>query len=280
MRVRSILQRKSTIHPPTTPRSSGLCNHHELVNLKSIFSLSRQGRLYDFGYVDDILSEPNCPFCRFIQSWIYKNNALFETQSSPIKCELCPQGSRFNEENDFSSLQDETHTTTAFNYKPRALAIHLTAPCLLVMFSSFEDVSFSRRLIWLWLGNSCKGGCETHGAFCSSTELQCESEIFEFFRLIDVQTRVVVTVKLHVEYVALSYVWGDRQLQTFMSKKSNSFDSSGQLVDLNLPSQLPATIEDAISVTKQLCLCYTWVDVVCIVQDGGDLKSRQISQMA
>ena len=280
MKVRSLLQTNDTIHSPSTSRRSGLCSHHEPGYLKSIFSAPRQDRIYDLGYIDDILSEPSCEFCYFIQSWIYKNEALFRKESSPIKCELCPQGSRFNEENDFGSSSEEAHHYD--NFRLQATRIGYSSDGAQPPYHVFQlrgrqfldtaDMAVAQS----WL-KSCR---ETHGALCRSTKLQSDSEIFDSFRLVDVQTRVVVTIKSHVEYLALSYVWGGRQLQTFMSKKANSLDSSGRLVDLHLPFPLPATIEDAISVTKRLGFRYMWVDVVCIVQDGGNLKSSQISQMA
>lgn len=151
VKVRSLLQTNSTIPSLGMSRSSGLCSHHEPGNLKSIFSAPRQGRIYDLGYIDDILSERSCQFCQFIQSWIYKNKALFEKQSSPIKCELCPQGSRFNEENDFGSSSEEAHHYDNFRLQATRVGYSSDGALPLIMSSSFEAVSFWIRLTWPWL---------------------------------------------------------------------------------------------------------------------------------
>jgi hypothetical protein len=46
-----------------------------------------------------------------------------------------------------------------------------------------------------------------------------------------------------------------------------------------LPTQLPATIQDAIHVTKELGYSYLWVDRYCIPQHDGEERQKQISQM-
>jgi Heterokaryon incompatibility protein (HET) len=43
--------------------------------------------------------------------------------------------------------------------------------------------------------------------------------------------------------------------------------------------QLPATIADAVSVTRSLGIRYLWVDALCIVQDDEEDKTREIREM-
>ncbi|RSM01931.1 hypothetical protein CEP52_008259 [Fusarium oligoseptatum] len=45
-------------------------------------------------------------------------------------------------------------------------------------------------------------------------------------------------------------------------------------------SSLPRTIQDAITVTRQIGLKYLWVDALCIIQDSVGDKDAEISQMA
>ncbi|KAK7754714.1 hypothetical protein SLS62_003272 [Diatrype stigma] len=82
-----------------------------------------------------------------------------------------------------------------------------------------------------------------------------------------------------LEYVALSYVWGqDYQLRTL---SSNLGLFRAHLPKANAPSdeRLPRTIEDAIQVTKALGHRFLWVDALCIVQDSDEDLSRQLAQM-
>lgn len=42
---------------------------------------------------------------------------------------------------------------------------------------------------------------------------------------------------------------------------------------------LPKTIQDAVTVTRQLRIKYLWIDALCIIQDDGPDKMREISKM-
>jgi hypothetical protein len=47
-----------------------------------------------------------------------------------------------------------------------------------------------------------------------------------------------------------------------------------------LPTEsLPATIQDAISLTRALLIPYLWVDSLCIIQDSVEDKTREIANM-
>jgi hypothetical protein len=68
-------------------------------------------------------------------------------------------------------------------------------------------------------------------------------------------------------YVALSYVWGRT-------------GSDGEAKDSgNLPVIFPATIRDAITVTKILKYRYLWIDRYCIPQQNDKERHAQIRQM-
>lgn len=88
-------------------------------------------------------------------------------------------------------------------------------------------------------------------------------------RLIDCVARKLVSAGddaiQNPRFVALSYVWGPEVGTTTLTE--------------TLPSKLPLTIRDAITVTKDLGFQYLWVDQYCIDQsDSGD-KDRQICHM-
>lgn len=68
---------------------------------------------------------------------------------------------------------------------------------------------------------------------------------FRGFQVIDCNARQVVVAPQDCKYVALSYVWGPGNAFTYQVK---------------LPSRLPLTIEDGITVTLSLGFSYLWVD--------------------
>lgn len=87
-------------------------------------------------------------------------------------------------------------------------------------------------------------------------------------KLIDCELRQIVPALSSYKYSALSYVWGT----------SKSGDE-GQCIHNLLPTTLPRTIEDAMSVTKALGLRHIWIDRYCIDQENSVEKQVQIQQM-
>jgi Heterokaryon incompatibility protein (HET) len=119
-----------------------------------------------------------------------------------------------------------------------------------------------------WLKN-----CQTkHDAQCSHSikdVVQLDADNLEGFRLIDVQTLEIVPAASWMRYVTLSYVWG---------RSSRSIAQWENLRSGDL-TKLPATIADAIEVTRQLGERYLWVDQVCINQGNAHETRAQIQNM-
>lgn len=84
----------------------------------------------------------------------------------------------------------------------------------------------------------------------------------------------LVSPKCPVDYTALSYVWGDPS-----QFKTTSYTLHSALTGLPV-ELLPATIQDAIRVTREIGLDYIWVDSICIIQDDEEDMVEQIAQMA
>ncbi|KAE9363988.1 HET-domain-containing protein [Stipitochalara longipes BDJ] len=120
-------------------------------------------------------------------------------------------------------------------------------------------------LIRGWL-DFCK--CH-HGPDCSEGEVTNNSSL----RVIDCKAtprRVVSFLPELGSYAALSYVWG---------VSSPAIDTHSLLAPEELPSLLPRSIEDAITVALALGFQYLWVDQYCIPQDDEDERARQIQFM-
>ncbi|OBT40046.1 hypothetical protein VE00_09301 [Pseudogymnoascus sp. WSF 3629] len=85
--------------------------------------------------------------------------------------------------------------------------------------------------------------------------------------VIDCHTREIVPVQARCEYFTLSYIWG----AATVAPESPSGGS--------LPSRLPTTVEDAITVVKQLGYRYLWVDRYCLDQSNKAEFQTQLNQM-
>ena len=74
-------------------------------------------------------------------------------------------------------------------------------------------------------------------------------------------------------FVALSYCWGGESTLTLTS-------ASESVLRDGLPIELfPATLRDALIVTKKLRLSFIWIDALCILQDSAEDWKREASKM-
>ena len=93
------------------------------------------------------------------------------------------------------------------------------------------------------------------------------TEGIQDIRLVDVEDRHVVQYPgQFCEYVALSYVWGNVEKQSFK-------------LGCKLPPKVSQTIEDAMVLVKELEKRDLWVDSLCIDQFDDDDKRTQIKIM-
>ncbi|KAL7628730.1 hypothetical protein AAE478_000245 [Parahypoxylon ruwenzoriense] len=121
--------------------------------------------------------------------------------------------------------------------------------------------SFNHELAGKWLAK-----CRTlHHDKCSLSSKDFPT------RLIDCDTRTVVPGYEGIRYVALSYVWGKHEQESELAANRGTLGS--------LPSKLPGTIDDAMTVTRQLGYRYIWVDMYCINQADAADKHSQIIHM-
>ena len=74
-------------------------------------------------------------------------------------------------------------------------------------------------------------------------------------------------------YVALSYCWGGTQDFQTTAK------TLGDRIDGFEVSDLPQTLQDAVTVTRALKISYLWVDSICIVQDDSGDRAHELENM-
>jgi hypothetical protein len=112
-----------------------------------------------------------------------------------------------------------------------------------------------------WL-NHCR---DNHGKVCGKTTTGASD-----IKVIDCVTRKIIEAPDECKYAALSYMWG----QPSPEPSARGVQTLGE----DLP-RLPKTIEDSISVTKELGLRYLWIDKYCIDQSNKEEKYLHIHQM-
>lgn len=165
---------------------------------------------------------------------------------------------------------DENSTSRERGFASRLNAVLIDSD--LSMYRSVSQyVDHSRCCKWL-------DTCFSQHELCNTAHERDESSPI---KLIDVNQRCVVHFprKGHLQYVALSYVCGPGYSLCIL-QGSNAWkrDPDGNSRH-PLPISMPATLEDAISVTKSLNITYLWVDSICIAQDDEAEKSAQIGRM-
>ncbi|KAB5558362.1 heterokaryon incompatibility protein-domain-containing protein [Coniochaeta sp. 2T2.1] len=116
-------------------------------------------------------------------------------------------------------------------------------------------------MIRAWIANCYKHPAETCGDPAPPLDLE--------LRVIDIQTRRIVTLEQTQTYVALSYVWGSGHVGTPPEPTPGTA----------LPVNLPKVVEDAITATRSIGIRHLWIDRYCISQTDTQHRRRQIMAM-
>ncbi|PVH75576.1 HET-domain-containing protein, partial [Cadophora sp. DSE1049] len=77
-----------------------------------------------------------------------------------------------------------------------------------------------------------------------------------------------------VQYITLSYVWGNKPIFKTTQSNFQSLQTPGAL------DKISTLTKDVASVVKGLGIQYLWIDALCIIQDDESHKRTQISRMA
>lgn len=119
--------------------------------------------------------------------------------------------------------------------------------------------------------------CEKNHEECNATyrSVQAAQQLPEQSLLIDVKKHCLVQAPKDANYAALSYKWGDAKQYLTLQKEFSDLQIEGALAC----RPLPATVRDAITLTREIGLDYVWVDALCIIQDSATHKAAQIGQM-
>ncbi|KAL8757033.1 MAG: hypothetical protein Q9199_002510 [Rusavskia elegans] len=119
-----------------------------------------------------------------------------------------------------------------------------------------------------------------HGYQCKTFPLfEREDRIQPRFLIDTLQDCIVEGEGVGLEYVALSYTWGQTRNLRNESKICQELRKPGALAQERFHKRLPSTIRDAIAVIQCLGQRYLWVDSLCIVQDDEQQMRVELNQM-
>lgn len=208
----------------------------------------------------------SCAMCRLLVECRGKNNANWLFSKSLGKIE--PSGT--NSEIERTRVLFLAPNSLSFGYNTQgfvaeALNDSEKTRCVL---RCVESKAVNYSLIRSWLDFCNENHLQSDGYTCKPREVDIKWPL----RMIDCRTRLVVPLKSLgtpcPPFCALSYVWG---------MKNNGLDQQDHG---RLPQNLPQTITDSITVTKELGFRYLWVDKYCILQNDEEDKRIQIGLMA
>ncbi|KAK8105047.1 HET-domain-containing protein [Apiospora kogelbergensis] len=77
-------------------------------------------------------------------------------------------------------------------------------------------------------------------------------------------------------YAALSYCWGGEERNKLKTTRATLTERQRGIEY----RQLPKTLQDAITVARDLGLLYLWIDALCIIQDDDHDKATEIARMS
>ena len=231
-------------------------------------------------------------------------NTYQETRLNSVKCELCALVVAQVESDDRCAPIAESSAkllclvrTSAYDYSVVVIGVPeselMFRGTALVAFtvvgkysqlpkrSIVDNANIQPGLIRQWLDT-----CTEFHNDCVQHSLNRRKSPFDLdtFKVIDVETRLVVPAPPDTSYVALSYVWGRAKMYKALKKDfvphKKRFRHGDSPMVLHLDAiPLPQTIEDAMHVVKQIGARYLWVDALCITQDDDEELLKSLKQM-
>ena len=133
---------------------------------------------------------------------------------------------------------------------------------------------FDPLRVKLWL-RWCREDHEHRHACRSARQNQDLTTLGTNLRVFDVKYHQVVIAPPDVDYIALSYVWGQVDQHKLLSTHLDPICGNARI----RPEECSRTIRDAIAITSALNERYLWVDTLCIVQDDIIEKRATIHAM-
>jgi hypothetical protein len=228
--------------------------------------------LLKLGKIPDVSDRPSCPVCLFFAQVILRpsNSALsgLETEYSlyafstvrALLVGFSPVRSTI------SGLKGGVCLAVLpedVSYVPpnqtQFIGVHQSPTYATLRFRQLSPAAVDLQLIQQWYQF-----CTVHHSLLCSLE---NADSIPDLRVIHCISRKIVP-RLRQRYAALSYVWGD----------SHGVQDE-EISNAQLPLNVPAVIEDAMTLSRKLGIEHIWVDRYCIPRDNLHQKQRQIKHM-
>ncbi|KAL4728249.1 hypothetical protein ACLX1H_004991 [Fusarium chlamydosporum] len=257
----------SNREPTITPPSAGCDMCSKITDLLDISSLKDKGEeTIQLGEVDQLLAV-DCPHVTWLRDMRFFNRPLPSFKNCNLSFSWLPGFGwcYFHLIKQGSTWTKSTYFDLAF--RPEISKHHGT---IRILDSSWIDLDLIKH--WISRCSHC------HMEYCDKTIGDVPS--FRPQLLINVvQGCVTECQETNPRFVTLSYTWG--QSKNFRVIKSNvkEMQKPGALISDQILAQLPATVLDAINLTKALGETWLWIDSLCIVQDDQDCLKRELAAM-
>jgi len=282
-RIGADFQCLTTMYPPTKVTLDGntgepkLCELCSSLDFKDLFEWGLTDVEIDFGMTDELLARMNCDFCRILAT-------LCEDGLDHLRRGVLPNSTSGNE-----------NSRHGFDLNQQILAHFVrdpghcltTKPCL-VLKQDYRREYLGPIVSLRTVRGEIRGNLSLEDrrfvdfdllkrmiGKCASTHEECKREARddEEMILIDVNQMCLVQVK-NVQYITLSYVWGNKPIFKTTQSNFESLQVAGSL------DQVSTFTRDVAAVVKSLNIQYLWIDALCIIQDDEFHKRTQISRMA
>ncbi|KFY19554.1 hypothetical protein V491_04369 [Pseudogymnoascus sp. VKM F-3775] len=283
------------IELPLEDKSLHLCARHRLMDLKrSDFAARPQEQTlppdWHFGKLSEVIQRSDyCNFCKIITDSVPV--IAYEHEIELLGCWI--PDVTYTAEDVEAGIKTKMTTLRLRVLPDKAAMEEVFKPFdIIPLARENEDGIFLGRkmgsqrldipLMKTWL-KKCE---EWHKIVCFKDDLShsrregpvtIEFPFRPFIRLLDLKDDCLIETPATPVFVALSYVWGS--VEVFRTLKKT-------LPDLIQPGSLsknfdlfPTTIQDAITLTRQLDHRYLWVDSICILQDDDLDKDTQVQHM-
>ncbi len=209
----------------------------------------------------------NCQFCRLVFNALFDNSITYNVEEGS-ELGIIWNGEYYyfsaSHGDDISIkiavIQEENAEPSPANYA-RAVT------------KSYVDL----KLVQSWL-DLCREHHQPGSVFQQMLGGQSELELPA--RLYDTQDWCVVAsddTGPDMRYVTLSYVWGDANKYRLTRENKADFMTVGFFKSIH--DRLPSTIKDSMELVSRLGMRYIWIDVLCIIQDDIEDKTREMYRM-
>ncbi|VUC26761.1 unnamed protein product [Clonostachys rosea] len=252
--------------------------------------------LIELGQVKDMRERKNCPFCRLVLLALGGDRVPdVGDDGLPVKAQLCWTTDGTRDRNQPWVAHNEVRVLRIYGrtgsggylgieqmnlFPDISLLVNdvpTNAPPKTKRFlpRPIQPDRIDFRLVQRWLSICEVNHCRVCGNASDTKQLGWTDPSGDIpdLRFIDLEDRCVVRASGNPRYAALSYVWGREPFFCLTTKTLAALEKPGAFDTDAIWSQIPATIQDAMTVARNIGVRYLWVDSLCICQDQFDVHN-------